>query len=218
MGDFRKAHFIAVALLAVATWAVSATRRSHWAFAAYATWMWSMDWVRIGLATKRHGLTHPFTGVARATFHADQAIVVSWSLFFLACCVHYFLKRGALIPIAIWAALSVILIVAYPTFGREFPVLYTTRIYYAVTAVSWLVILYGVVTRVARIELAHVMLLIYAAVDVVVVAVPFANAGASNWPVARAASSLTAAGMLTAHVAVLLRDRSASRRLQEERV
>jgi hypothetical protein len=213
MGEFREVHYIAMALVAVAAWTVSATRRSHLAFASYAAWMFAMDLVRIGLAAKRRGLVHPLTGVARAAFHAEQAIVVSWSLFFLACCMHYFAKRGALVPIALWLVVSLALIVAYPSGARAFSVLYTTRIYYVVTALSWAVILYGVVSRTARVELAHVMILIYAAVDVVVIAVPLANAEMSNWPIVRAANTLGAVGMLVAHAAVLLRDRLASRRV-----
>jgi len=172
----------------------------------------SMDVVRLGLAAKRHNLTHPLHGIARAAFHAEQAIVVSWSLFFLACCLHYFARRGAWIPIAMWIAISLALVVAYPSGARSFAVVYAMRIYYVVTVASWVVILYGVVTRAARIELAHVMLMVYAAVDVVVVAVPLARADMGNWVFVRAAAALAGAGMVLAHVAWLVRDRQLAAR------
>jgi hypothetical protein len=216
MAEFQLAAYVSAALLSAVAWAVWARRRSHLAFAAYATWMVAMDVVRIGLSAKRKNLSHPLHGVARAAFHAEQAIVVSWSLFFLACCLHYFVRRAAWLPIALWLAISIALVVAYPSGARSFAVLYTTRIYYVVTVLSWAVILFGVVSRTARIELAHVMLMIYAAIDVVVAAVPLARAEMANWPIVRAASTLGAIGMILAHSAVFVRDRQATRSVARE--
>jgi hypothetical protein len=208
MTEFRALQFVTMAALVVAAWLFCSKQRSHVAFAAYATWMAAMDWARLGLAAVRRGHEHPLHGLARAAYHAEQAIVVSWSLFFLACCLHYYARRLVWVPLAVWMVISVGLVVAYPTGTRSFALLYTTSIYYVVTAASWAVIVYGALfDREIRVELAHIMIAVYAAVDVVVIAVPLARADMGNWPVVRAASSLAAAGMVVAHIVVFARGR-----------
>jgi len=216
MGELRVIQMVASGVLTCLAWALWTRQRSHAAFAAFATWMAAMDLVRIGLAAKRLGLAHPLQGVARAAFHAEQAIVLSWSLLFLACCVHYFVKRATWIPIALWAVVSLALVVVYPSGAKSFAQLYTTRVYYVVTFLSWAVMFYGAASRRVRIELAHVMLMLYAAVDAVVIAVPLARADMANWPLVRAASTLGALAMIVAHGVVMLRGATSARRVAPE--
>jgi hypothetical protein len=216
MSELRVIQIVATGLLSCIAWAFWTRQRSHAAFAAFATWMAAMDLVRIGLAAKRVGLAHPLHGAARAAFHAEQAIVLSWSLLFLACCLHYFVKRATWIPIAMWAVVSVALVVAYPNGAKSFAQLYTTRVFYVVTFLSWAVMLYGAASRRVRLELAHVMLMLYAAVDAVVIAVPLARADMANWPVVRAASTLGAAAMIAAHGVVMLRGTGSAQRVATE--
>lgn len=195
--------------VAAASWVVAANQRSHRAFAAYATWLPVMDVVRLPFTAARRGHEHPMAGLARAAFHVEQSIVVSWSLFFLGLCMHYYVRRGSWVPVAIWAAVSLGLIVAYPAGATSFGVLYTRFIFYVVTMTAWAVIVYGaLLNRALRVELAHVLIAMYAAVDVVTVAVPMARADMANWWLLQASNTLLGAAMVCAQLVFLLRRRS----------
>jgi hypothetical protein len=194
--------------VAIAAWLVTANQRSHWAFAAYASWLPLMDLVRLPFTAVREAHQHPMSGIARVAFHVEQSIVVSWSMFFLALCLHYYVRRGSWVPVAVWAAISLGLVIAYPSGARAFGTLYFKTVAYSVTAASWAVIVYGAIfNRAIRVDLAHVLIAMYAAVDVVNIAVPMARADMANWWLVQASASLGGASMIVAQL-VYLRKRT----------
>ena len=115
-----------VALLAAIAGAIVLARR-HRAYrltAAFLVWVGVAHVVRpllqvFILAPARAGHGLPYDGAARAWYHLDQALFVSWPIGIAALAVHAFWKRRPW-PIAVaFVAVVVGLALGYPTVRRE---------------------------------------------------------------------------------------------------
>ena len=93
--------------------------RSMWPFyvplAAILTWLPVHDASRLALRQVFLPAIVPYSGLARAAFHIDQALLLSWPAALIASAVVIFLRRPAW-PVAVgWLATASTLAVLYPT-------------------------------------------------------------------------------------------------------
>ncbi len=132
-------------LLVVAAWLVARRDREHRWLAAYLTWMAAADHLR-PLLRQLRGTAKPYVGLARAVFHFDQLIVLSWSFLFVALCAHHFVRRRDLVPYAAWT-FAFLVCLNYPLLsGQPLVWVYKAVAVWALAA-AWVYILWGMTRR-----------------------------------------------------------------------
>ncbi len=200
-------HALYLALAAVA-WAWTRREPSHRPFAALVSWLAVANLARVGLAALKEGADRPYTGFARVVFHADQAIFLSFSFLFVAAVVHYFLRRGPWLVVGAWAATYAICL-NYPTVSRDVLIALYRTVGVGCVLATWACIFWGIARRAdLQPALAHLVLILYAVVDVVTNLVPMARDYLGNWDVVRFANILLLVACVVLHAASLARRRA----------
>ena len=171
---------------AVLAWLVARKDTGHRWIAAYITWMIWEDSVRLGLkALLSAGL---LTAAIREPL--DHLIVTSWQFLFVACCVHYFVGRRVHAVFAVWAAVWLVQ-VFHPAWTDDQIASFVYAVWVTTLVFNWAVIISGVLRRPdLSPRLAHLMVILYAATDVVFCVVPLRRGVMENWPVLSVANTL----------------------------
>lgn len=186
-------------VLGVLATLVALRAEAHRPVAAYIAWMAVEGFVRH--VVLRH-LGTP--GLDWLLSPLDHLIVTSWSMLFVACCVHYFVRRGTRYVFVAWAVVLVAWWLGPEDVESRYRALYLVGL-----AASWVCILYGMF-RPARVEpgLAHLSLILYASADIVILTSPLRRGVLANWSVGRFVTMLLLVALIIAHSAWLLRRRS----------
>ncbi len=210
MVDWPRIHEIAILTPAPLAGLVVRRDRTHAPVAAYLAWLAATDVVRQKVIQEfRPSWSHPLEGLSRAIYHLDGALVLSWQFLFAAVSLHYFVGRGARVVIGAWLAACALLVAAYP--GLSGPALQRVHLWvlYASPAVSWTIILCGLLRRRdLRPRLAHLVLITFAATDVVSSAFPLVSGDFHPWPVVSFVGLCASLTIDAAHVAWLTRRRA----------
>jgi len=185
--------------LAVVAWAVTRKYRPHVYLAAYTTWISVVD------------LWRGPTGISFLPL--DRALVQSFSFFFLALAVHYFLDRSARLVLAAFAVV-VLGLLAFPTMSKAA----SYRLYFAVydttTVLVWGIVVYAVLRRRdVRPNLAHLVLVLYAATDAVAICFPLLKWRIDEWRVVAVSQLVCVTASIVAHLVFLFRARTEPGRL-----
>jgi len=148
--------------------------RHHVVLAAYVTWMAAQDIV-LPILRRFYPLhVHPLHGAQRVLAHVSDTIVLSWTFLFLAVCLHYFVRRGALVAIAAWCLASIASCIAYLPDAQWTRGL--TFVGLGGLAVTWASIGWGIFwRRDIKVQLAHLIVILYAGTDVALHVLPFSN-------------------------------------------
>lgn len=186
---------IAVAVVAVV---VALRDRRHAAFALAAVWLAATDWLRIGVATFRAGAHRPLTGVARASMHVEELLVLSWSFATIALTLHYFTRIRPVWLLAPYA-IAFAFCLDYPAMaGESLAVLYRT-VWLAACLGSWCAIAWAMVFRnQLQPTVTHLLVMFWAAADVIINALPLASDFFRDWDMVRMANIVTALACIAA--------------------
>jgi hypothetical protein len=162
----KTAIWLVHALAVVLAWLVVRRAREHVWAAAIVTWMLADDLVREVV----YAATRPFPGLAHLARSLDHVLVLGWTFPYLAVCAIYFLRRRdvAIAAMIAWALMSGVMIATAPTLGRTAIDTVYRVLYWFGVASTWLMILLGVFgDRALKPRLAHLVIILYAATDVV---------------------------------------------------
>jgi hypothetical protein len=206
--------FALQALLAMFAWTVSRRSREHAGVAGFVSWMVASDAMRRVTVALRGTAPHPLHGVARIAFHVDELLVSSWSFVFVACCAWYFLRsrRTAASVGALWIATWVVMIASYPWLVTARLMVLYQAFFWITLAIAWGTILFAMFRRrELRPGLAHLVLIIYAAADLVVGAFPFLHGFVGRWQDARVVTILMYSVCVLLHVNELFRAQRSGR-------
>jgi hypothetical protein len=177
--------------------------------AAYLTWMAAVDWVRMPLRPVLARAPRPLVGWTRGLMHLEELFVLSWSFLFVACCVHYFLGRKPWAVFGAWAAMLLVCL-NYPVISGD-----ALGWVYRLASVTCLIASWGCIgwgmLRIRDLQpgLAHLVLMMFAGVDVALNLVPYAEGFATRWPLVRFANAFLLSTCILAHVWRLTRWRAA---------
>lgn len=200
------------ALFALTGWLVVRRFRPHALVAAFVSWMVASDFVQMWSTRVRGGVTVPMHGVARLAFHVEEAFALSWTLLFLAVCAHYFLRsaRAAAGVVALWAITSAVVVARYPSLvGEPLYALYR-RLFVVGLFAEWAIILFGVFRdRTLKPTISHLVVILYAATDMVTFALPLFAGYRSKWFDIRWINTVMVSLGIAAHLLFLLRPRLA---------
>jgi hypothetical protein len=200
VGSLRGINFGLYALLSLLAWLVARRDHTHGRFAGYVTWMAVGNALRIALLDARDGAPKPYTGVARFLFHVDQALVLSWSAFFVALCIHHFAARRIWPAFVGWAAAMAVCL-DYPAVSKDtLAALYRAAALITLLA-SWGCIAWGILRRRSfEPRLTHLTLILFATTDVALFLVPYARGLVANWPLVQLATVLMLASCCAVHL------------------
>ena len=213
MDPLRVAGYALYILLAVLAWCVARSRPAHRWLAAYITWMAAADWIRLGIRGALDAAPRPLTGWPQVLLHVDDLFVFSWSFLFLACCLHYFVRRARWAAIGAWAATWAITLNSQIVTGEVVGWIFRL-VSLGCLAASWACIVWGML-RGSKIQpgLAHLVLLLYASADVVLNLIPHAHGFLEGWPLMRLVNVLLLTTCIVAHVVWLRRRAPEPRRV-----
>jgi len=204
MVEVKTLGLVASTVLPLLAWMVTRRQRSHLYVAAYASWIGCVDLLR---------RNSPLQSLV-----LDRALSLSYSFFFLACLIHYFLTGRAartstrvilgLWPIVfVWLAASPPLSVA--VFQRAFLATYS-----ATTVIAWVVILAAVSRRrELRPTLSHLALVLYAAGDAVAICFPLLHWRVDEWRIVMVGYLICLTTSIVAHLVFLFSARTEPARL-----
>jgi len=205
MVDWSDAQRGTAVALAVVAWAVTRKYRPHVYLAAYATWIAAADLLR-GWFRGRMALSFP---------PLDRALSQSFSFFFLALAVHYFLGRSARLVLAAFAVVVLVLF-AFPTMSKAASHHLYFAVYDTTTALVWGMIVYAALRRRdLRPHLAHLVLVLYAATDAVAICFPLLKWRIDEWRVVVVSQVFCITTAIIAHVVFLFRARSQPARVAQ---
>ena len=208
MVDWPRINEIAILTPAPLAGLVVRRDRAHAPIAAYLAWFAATDVVRQNVIQRARPWAHPMEGLSRAIYHLDGALVLSWQFLFAAVCLHYFVGRGARVAIGTWLAMCAVLVAAYPALSG--PSLQRVHLWvlYGSPAVSWTIILFGLLRRRdLRPKLAHLVLITFAATDFVNAAFPLVTGDFRQWSVTNFIGLFATLTIDAAHVVWLTRRR-----------
>ena len=192
--------------LAGLAWARVRRDREHRAFALYASWMLLEFFLRRGLRLAREGPPEELGAVGLASYHADQAIVLSWTVFFVAACVHYFVRRP-IWPVLLVGVLAWLPAISPPPLLGSAFMAYSSHVFGAGVVLSWAAIIWCVAFR-ARVfepKLAHLALMMFAITDVIALLAPLVELDFANWEALMLSTTLTVVAATGAHVVWIVR-------------
>jgi len=171
--------------------------REHLVLAAYVTWMALWDIV-LPILRRFYPLgVYPLHGAQRVLVHVSDTIVLSWTFLFLAVCLHYFVRRGALVAIAAWCLASIASWIAYVPDAQWTRGL--TFVSLGGVAVTWASIGWGIFwRRDIKVQLAHLIVILYAGTDVAVHVLPYSNV-LRDWQLMRIANTVLYSVCIAAH-------------------
>lgn len=193
--------------LAIAAWAVARSYRPHIYVAAFATWMVVVDWLRAA-----DSVTHLSSHLA-----LDRSFALSFSFFFLALAVHYFLGRSARWILVTFAAV-VVLLLTTPTLSTTAAHRLYFAVYDATTAIVWGIVVYtALFRRGVRPDLSHLTLVLYAATDTVAITFPLLKWRVDEWRVVVVSQIVCVVASIVAHLVFLHRRRSTAGQLVRTR-
>ncbi|MBI4702691.1 MAG: hypothetical protein HY744_16335 [Deltaproteobacteria bacterium] len=210
MEPVRIAHHVLAVLLVAVAWLVWRRRRDHLALALYLTFMSAGDFVRLCYLPHLRSAPRPYAGWHLLLSHADVLLVLGWSFLFAACMVHYFLGRR---PTAIYGAYGAIWLIClnYPLVSGDVYAWVLRAVSLGCLLLSWACIGYAVLRRAAlRPGLAHLVLMLYAANDVVLNLIPWAKGFFGYWYLVRYSNVVLYAACCGAHLYVLAARRHAA--------
>lgn len=211
MDALNVAAIVLYPVFSALAWLVARHDRAHRWVAAFATWMVAVDLVRRPLLALLARSPHPRHGLARAAYHLDELLVLSWYYLFLAACVHYFLRRRPHAVLGAWAA-TWLLCLNYPLFSRDVVLAVYRTVSLGCLIGSWLVIFGGMFRKIdIRPTLSHLTLIFYATVDVVINLIPYTHGFVSAWPLVRLANVVLLLACCGAHLSWLVARHRAAR-------
>ena len=187
-------------LAAVLSWLVVRRDSGHRWMAAYVTFMAAEHWLRQLFLI----IETAAPAAVVVTTPLDHLVVLSWSLAFAACCVHYFVGRW------VWAVMVVLGLLWsvrqwYPGWTADHTMTLMRGVGNVTLVFAWVLIIWGVLRKhELRPRLAHLVLILYAACDVVTKLVPLRRGYFENWPLVRLATVLMLLAICAAHARWLI--------------
>jgi hypothetical protein len=190
-------------LVAVAAIALASRDRGHVPFAFAAAWVSLSDWARMGLSAMRVGAQRPYIGVERLALHGEQFVILSLNFVLVALVLRYFTRikpAWTLVPFAL--ALGVCL--DYPAVRGESLVLLYRSATILECVIVWTVIGWAMLfNEVLKPNTTHLVLMFWAAADVIIAAVPFAHDFFRDWDMVRIANLVTALSCIAAQLSAI---------------
>ncbi len=182
----RAAAYALSATLAVLAVLLARREPDHRPFAAYAIWMPTTDWVRIGLRAIRASAPDPEAGIGRLTHHLGEALVLSWSFALLAVVLLAFTRLRPWPALVGWAVAMVVCLdrgaVRFEVLEAVYRTVGVACMGLGLLAVAWAL----VVRRDIEPKLHHLALMIALSGEVVAYLFPFVSNLFTDWSVVRA--------------------------------
>lgn len=185
--------------VAALAWWVASMNKSHRVLAAYLTWFLlaeaTLFWIPILAVDPTHVLSN------RLLFHLSQWLQLSIYFLFIAVAAHYYeFRRVRWVAVGSWILAAVVCLDAETFSGDRLGYVYqATSLLSVVTA--WAFITWGHRSRsTVRPTLAHLVIILYATSDLVLMVLPLAGKFDSDWAAVRYSGYFIKGGIGLAHI------------------